>query len=201
MSDNPPWETAFKKSQFPYNRRLQGFLVTSTRNSQRPTLRACLRRGGGPQIGEVTCGESLHLSCKRDQINMRDCMDRRVTPPKRVTSPGDLHENRPLVPEYVPPESVIKKIDYILLSILPFWKRVILTDVPFEPEVLFSSICVSVGSSKWKVTLYDIVLLPVITSVTSTRPRFVMLVRLLSACWRFFAVMLFTNTGAIFSPP
>ena len=28
-----------------------------------------------------------HLSCKRDQIKMRDYMDRRVTPPKRVTSP------------------------------------------------------------------------------------------------------------------
>ena len=28
-----------------------------------------------------------HLSCKRDQIKMRDYVDRRVTPPKRVTSP------------------------------------------------------------------------------------------------------------------
>ena len=42
---------------------------------------------GGPQIGEVTCGWSPHLSCKRDQIKMRDYMDRGVTPPKRVTSP------------------------------------------------------------------------------------------------------------------
>ena len=41
----------------------------------------------GPQIGEVTCGGSPDLSCKRDQINVRDCMDRRVTPSKRVTSP------------------------------------------------------------------------------------------------------------------
>ena len=31
-------------------------------------LRACLHGGGGPQIGEVTCGGSPHLSCKRDQI-------------------------------------------------------------------------------------------------------------------------------------
>ena len=30
---------------------------------------------------------SPHLSCKRDQIKTRDCMDRRVTPPSRVTSP------------------------------------------------------------------------------------------------------------------
>ena len=27
---------------------------------------------GGPQIGEVTCDESPHLSCKRDEIKMRD---------------------------------------------------------------------------------------------------------------------------------
>ena len=42
-------------------------------------LRACLRGGGGPQIGEVTCGGSPHLSCKRDQIKMRDHVDRQVT--------------------------------------------------------------------------------------------------------------------------
>ena len=42
-------------------------------------LRACLHGGGGPQIGEVTCGGSPHLSCKRDQINMRYYMDKRVT--------------------------------------------------------------------------------------------------------------------------
>ena len=34
-------------------------------------LRACLHGGGGPQIGEVTCGGSPHLPCKRDQIKMR----------------------------------------------------------------------------------------------------------------------------------
>ena len=50
-------------------------------------LRACLHGGGGPQIGEVTCGGSPHLSCKRHQIKMTDYMDRRVTSPKRVTSP------------------------------------------------------------------------------------------------------------------
>ena len=51
-------------------------------------LRACLHEGGGPQVGEVTCGGLPHLTCKRDHIKMRDCMDRRVTPPKRVTSPS-----------------------------------------------------------------------------------------------------------------
>ena len=29
-------------------------------------LRACLHGGGRPQIGEVTCGGSPHLSCKRN---------------------------------------------------------------------------------------------------------------------------------------
>ena len=51
-----------------------------------PSIRVCLHGGGGPQIGEVTCGGSPHLSCTRDQIKMRDYMDRRVTPPQRVTS-------------------------------------------------------------------------------------------------------------------
>ena len=51
------------------------------------SLRACLHEGGGPQVREVTCGELPHLTCKRDHIKMTDCMDRRVTPPERVTSP------------------------------------------------------------------------------------------------------------------
>ena len=50
-------------------------------------LRAFSHGGGGPQVGEITFGGSPHLSCKRDQIEMRDYMDRRVTPPKRVSSP------------------------------------------------------------------------------------------------------------------
>ena len=51
------------------------------------TLRACLHEGGGPRVGEVTCGGLPHLTCKRDHIKMRDYMDTWVTPPKRVTSP------------------------------------------------------------------------------------------------------------------
>ena len=50
-------------------------------------VQACLHGGGGPQVGELTFGGSSHLPCKRDEIKMRDYMDRRVTPPKRVTSP------------------------------------------------------------------------------------------------------------------
>ena len=42
---------------------------------------ACLHGNGEPQVGEVTCGGSLHLSSKRDRSKMRDWMDRRVTPP------------------------------------------------------------------------------------------------------------------------
>ena len=43
---------------------------------------------GGPQVGEVTCGGSPHLSGKCDQIKMRDyMMDRRVTSRKQVNSP------------------------------------------------------------------------------------------------------------------
>ena len=50
-------------------------------------FRACLHEGGGPQVREVTCGGLPHRTFKRDQIKMRDYMDRWVTPPKRVTSP------------------------------------------------------------------------------------------------------------------
>ena len=48
---------------------------------------ACLHGAGGPQIGEVTCGASPHLSCKHDQIKMKDYMHRRVTLPQQVASP------------------------------------------------------------------------------------------------------------------
>ena len=63
-------------------------------------LRVCLHEGGGPQIGEVTFGGSPHLSCKRDQIKMRDYVDRRVTHQSGLPHlPGvpHLHVNRPLV--------------------------------------------------------------------------------------------------------
>ena len=46
-----------------------------------------MERGGGLQIGEVIRGRSLHLSCKRDQIKMRDYVDRQLTPPKLATLP------------------------------------------------------------------------------------------------------------------
>ena len=45
--------------------------------------RACLHGGGELQGGEVTCGRSTHQSCSRNQIKMRDYMDRLVSPRKR----------------------------------------------------------------------------------------------------------------------
>ena len=54
---------------------------------RRTKLRACLLGGRGSRVGEATRCGLPHLSCKCDQIKMRDYMDRRVTPPKRVTSP------------------------------------------------------------------------------------------------------------------
>ena len=62
-------------------------------------FRACLQGGGGPQIGEVKCGRSPHLSCKRDQIKMRDYVDWRVTHQSGLPHlPGVpyLYVNRPL---------------------------------------------------------------------------------------------------------
>ena len=54
------------------------YLSLQSRESLSPAVRACLQGGRGPQIGEVTCGGSPHLSCKCDQTKMRDYMDRRV---------------------------------------------------------------------------------------------------------------------------
>ena len=62
------------------------------------TLRACLHGGGGPQIGEVTCGGSPHLSSKRNQIKMRDYVNRRVTHQSglpHLSGVPHLHVNRP----------------------------------------------------------------------------------------------------------
>lgn len=55
---------------------------------------AYLHRGGEPQIHEVTCGRSPHLSYELDKINLRDYMDSRVTPPYLLTS----HTRRPPPP-------------------------------------------------------------------------------------------------------
>ena len=73
------------------------YFITATRQAREKMLNWLLPKyhlgtvymelgGGGPQIGEISCGGSTHLSCKRDYVTMRDYMDRRVTPPKEVTS-------------------------------------------------------------------------------------------------------------------
>ena len=59
-------------------------------------LGACLHGGAGPQVGEVACSGSPQPSCKRDQIKMRDYMERRVTPP--TWGRPRVHVTRPLVP-------------------------------------------------------------------------------------------------------
>ena len=64
------------------------------------SLKACLHGDGGPQIGEVICGGSPHLSCKRDQIKMRDNMN--VWLPHLSGLPHlpgflHLHVNKPLI--------------------------------------------------------------------------------------------------------
>ena len=52
----------------------------------RAVLRACLHGGGGPQVGEVTCGESPHLSLVNViKLKLEIIMNRRVP---------HLHENR-----------------------------------------------------------------------------------------------------------
>ena len=61
--------------------------------------------------------ESPHLSCKRDQIKMRDHMDRRVTPSKRVTSPTS---------GYPPPceQALIQTVDYEIVTwLIQRWNR------------------------------------------------------------------------------
>ena len=59
-------------------------------------VRACLHGDGGPQIGEVTCGGSPHLSCKRDQIKMRGGLPHLSGLPHLPGVPH-LHVNRPLI--------------------------------------------------------------------------------------------------------
>ena len=57
-----------------------------------------LRELPGLAYRATRLGRSSYLSCKRDQIKIRDYMDSRVAPPKWVTSPTwcpHLHVNRP----------------------------------------------------------------------------------------------------------
>ena len=51
---------------FKHSTKRRWFIETDSKTQS--TLRACLGGARGPQIGEVTCGGTPHLSCKRDQI-------------------------------------------------------------------------------------------------------------------------------------
>ena len=79
------WNGTNSRDNLLLNRNFQKLLVYGKTNKL-SRLRACLHEGGGPQVREVTCGGLPHFTCKRDHIKMRDYVDRRVTPPKRVTS-------------------------------------------------------------------------------------------------------------------
>ena len=55
---------------------------------------------GDGQVGEVTCSGSPHLSCKRDQIKMRDYVDRTVAHQSglpHLLGVPHLHVNRPYI--------------------------------------------------------------------------------------------------------
>ena len=54
-------------------------------------LRACLQEGRGPQVGEVTCGRSPHLSCNRDQMNDLPVIGYPCFAHRILGSPGGKH--------------------------------------------------------------------------------------------------------------
>ena len=89
-------------------------------------LKACLHEGGGPQVGEVKCGGSPHLIWKRNHIKMRDYMDRRVTPPKRVTSP-----TRDPPP---PCKQTLKRVENVQRSVTK-----LIFKLPFRCEVTYKT--------------------------------------------------------------
>ena len=61
------------------------------------TFRACLHVSGGPQMGEVICGGSPHLSCNRDQMKViwKEGLPHQSQLPHLPGVPH-LHVNRPL---------------------------------------------------------------------------------------------------------
>ena len=84
--------------QFSKDKSLINQIIPSIRRGKKKTF--SLRGGGGPQIGEVTCGRSPHLSCKCDQLKMRDYIDSRLPHLSSLPHlPGapHLHVNRPLI--------------------------------------------------------------------------------------------------------
>ena len=74
QSEFDVWRIRPRKASYPTLKRLHGKIL--------PRLR------GLPGLPDqaTRLGWSPHLSCKRDQIKIKDYLDGRVTPPKRVTS-------------------------------------------------------------------------------------------------------------------
>ena len=107
-----------EKDMFPFNSSIDKFSSL--------LLRTCLHGGGEPQTGEVTYDAGLHMAGHPtyhvNVLNIRDYMNMRVTPPKRVTSPtwGPL----PLCKQV---------INYL------FWSYAIICSLPCI-KVFFSSI-------------------------------------------------------------
>ena len=86
-------------------------------------LRACLHGGGEPQIGEVTCGGSPHVSYKRDQIKMRNYVDRRVTHQSglpHLTWVPHPHVNRPLVTRFMEEMSYVFSFPFFFFTAAHF---------------------------------------------------------------------------------
>ena len=72
---DPSWQISVKETSH------HGKSIAKPAKLFSVSFRACLHGGGGPLVGEVTCGWSPHLSCKRDKIKMRDYKDKWVTSP------------------------------------------------------------------------------------------------------------------------
>ena len=92
-------------------------------------VRACLHGAGGPRIGVLTCGGSPHLSCERNQIKMRDYVDRRVTHQSGLPY-------RPVVPH--PPCKQARKRQTSQLHIIFY--RGIVVYVPTQYFVIHDSV-------------------------------------------------------------
>ena len=60
---------------------------TPARRVTPPRLESFTWKNATPADRATRLGGLPHLSCKHDQIKIRDYMERRVTPPRRVTSP------------------------------------------------------------------------------------------------------------------
>ena len=89
----PPQKSRQNHRSYVWTEALPGMVFVSAQelSGVEHSLRTCLLGGGGPQVGEVTCGGSSHLSCKRDQIKVRQA----CYPTYYQGFPTSMHVNRP----------------------------------------------------------------------------------------------------------